>query len=81
MKIIIDTKKMIIHERLSRAERNQSPVEYEKDLLRGLSAAMAGSAINLFNHTETRKGWCDLIARDAKARIINTEASEDGDDH
>ena len=82
MKIIIDTKKLLIREKLTRAERKLPQKDLELDKLKGLSAAVAGAAYRHFKSLNGRCGWCDLVARDAKARLAKMqEEDDDGNDN
>lgn len=79
MKIIIDTKNLLIREKLTRAERKLPQKDLELDKLKGLSAAVAGTAYRHFKSLNSRYGWCDLVAVDAKARLRAKMQEEDGD--
>jgi hypothetical protein len=86
MKIIIDTKKLLIREKLTRAERKLPQKDLERELeldkLKGLSAAVAGAAYRHFKSLNGRYGWCDLVAMDAKARLAKMqEEDDDGNDN
>lgn len=69
----IDTGKKLITQRSQKQDDSLSEIEKEREIIRGISALIVGTARKLYKTHRARRAFINLLAEDAQASLDNTE--------